>query len=60
MISMIMDIDFSFPPNGDYLRDTYQFLISQWSKNQKLKNWQQIEDEMIFFWVLGGIGGMEW
>ena len=29
MISMIMDIDLSFPPNGDYLRCTYQFLIGQ-------------------------------
>ena len=32
MISMIMDIDFPFPPNGDYLRCTYQFLMSQRSK----------------------------
>ena len=29
---------FSFPPNGDCLRGTYEFLMSQRSKNQKLKN----------------------
>ena len=27
VVSMMMDIDFPFPPNGDCLRGTYQFLI---------------------------------
>ena len=35
MISMMMDIDFPFPPNGDYLRCTNQFLIGQKAKKSE-------------------------
>ena len=60
MISMTMDIGFPFPPNGDYLRGTYQSFDQsnvKKSKPEELTNKSKMK--LSFLQVLGEIEGME-
>ena len=43
-----------------FLEPRFIFLSQDLQKNQKLKNEEKIEDEIIFLQVLGEIEGMEW
>ena len=60
MISMMMAIDFPFPPNGDCLTGTDQFFISQRSNESEAEQLTQESKMCFLLQVLGEIEGMEW